>query len=90
MWIDSQECMGAGTCEQIAPEVFHGAGDGTWVVKEDAAFFGATTVIDGFSERGHGPSGAAGIARVPDHLQETVIDAAEACPASASTWRFDQ
>ena len=77
VWIEPSECMGAGTCEQIAPEVFHPRGDGTWVVKEDGSFFGATTVFDGAAA----PDGPDGVARIPDHLVETVIDAAEQCPA---------
>lgn len=76
VWIDPHECMGAGTCEQIAPEVFHARGDGTWVVKEDAAFFGSTTVFDGISA----PDGAGGVARIPDIVLDAVLDAAEQCP----------
>jgi ferredoxin len=81
VWIDPTECMGAGTCEQIAPEVFHPRDDGTWAVKESADFFGTTTVFDGASRPGHGPDGPDGIARIPEVLFETVVDAAEQCPA---------
>jgi ferredoxin len=81
VWIDPVECMGAGTCEQIAPDVFTSSGDGTWVVKEDGGWFGATTVFDGANAPGHGPSGAVGVARVPDELADWVMDAAEQCPA---------
>ncbi len=80
LWIDGAECLGAGTCEQIAPEVFSAHDDGTWVVKEDAAFFGVNTVFDGGDGPGHGPSGPSGIARVPEPLIESIIDAAEQCP----------
>jgi ferredoxin len=73
VWIDNVECMGAGTCEQIAPDVFVGSDDGTWVVKEDARHFGTTVVFDG------GPDG--GRARIPHHLVDDVVDAAEMCPA---------
>ena len=76
VWIDPADCMGAGTCEQIAPPVFHPRGDGTWVVKEDAGFFGTTTLFDGTSA----PDGAGGTARIPDGLLDAVIDAAEQCP----------
>lgn len=76
VWIDPHECMGAGTCEQIAPEVFHPRGDGTWVVKEDARFFGTTRIFDGIDQ----PGGIAGIARIPDGLFDMVLDAAEQCP----------
>jgi ferredoxin len=69
VWIDTDECMGAGTCEQIAPQVFTSTGDGVWTVKEDARYFGATRTM---------PSGAP--ARVPDDLVDAVLDAAEQCP----------
>ena len=77
VWIDPTECMGAGTCEQIAPAVFHSRGDGTWVVKEDASFFGNSRVFDGIAA----PDGPDGLARIPNPLLDTVIDAAEQCPA---------
>jgi ferredoxin len=77
VWIEPAACMGAGTCEQVAPQVFAPRGDGTWVVKEDEAFFGTTTVFDGTSGAG---SGSHGVARVPDPLLDAVIDAAELCP----------
>ena len=70
VWIDPNECMGAGTCEMIAPAVFADNGDGIWTVKEDARYFGETVVM---------PSG--GMARVPDSLVDHVLDAAEQCPA---------
>jgi ferredoxin len=78
--IDADACMGAGTCAQIAPEVFQARHDGTWAVKEDAAYFGATVVFDGLSGDGHGPDGFQGQARVPDHLVDLVVEAAEECP----------
>ena len=81
VWIEQTECMGAGTCEQIAPEVFGGRSDGVWVVKEDASHFGVTTVFDGVDAPGHGPDGAGGIARVPETLTDLTMDAAEECPA---------
>jgi ferredoxin len=80
VWIDADACMGAGTCAQIAPAVFHSRGDGTWVVKEEVAHFGATIVFDGLSGEGHGPGGFAGQARVPATLLDLVIEAAEECP----------
>jgi ferredoxin len=81
VWIDPAECMGAGTCEQIAPDVFQARGDGIWAVKEDATFFGATTIFDGSGGPGRGPDGPHGTARVPDDIFESVVDAAEQCPA---------
>lgn len=80
VWIDPFSCMGAGTCEQAVPEVFADRGDGLWAVKEDASFFGTTTVFDGSAGSGHGPDGAAGKARVPLELLDLVTEAAEECP----------
>jgi ferredoxin len=80
VWIDGDACMGAGTCSQIAPEVFHPRSDGIWAVKEDSAYFGETTVFDGTVSPGHGPEGFGGRARVPDQLLDVVIEAAEECP----------
>ncbi len=81
VWIDPVLCTGAGTCEQIVPEVFSSRGDGLWAVKEDAVFFGITTIFDGLPGDGHGPDGTGGLARVPEQLHDEVIDAAEMCPA---------
>lgn len=80
VWIDPSECMGAGTCEQAVPEVFVERRDGTWAVQESAQYFGTTTVFDGQTGDGHGPEGVSGRARVPEHLLEFVVDAAEECP----------
>jgi ferredoxin len=73
--------MGAGTCAQIVPEVFEARRDGTFAVKEDAAYFEAAVVFDGLPGEGHGPDGFQGQARVPDHLVDLVVEAAEECPA---------
>jgi ferredoxin len=81
VWIDGDACMGAGTCSQIAPEVFHPRDDGTWAVKEDQHHFGETVIFDGSSGRGHGPDGFEGRARIPEVLLESVVDAAAECPA---------
>jgi ferredoxin len=81
VWIDSDQCMGAGTCADIVPDVFTARHDGTWAVKEDAAHFGATVVFDGLPGDGHGPDGLAGQARIPAHLMDLVVDAADECPA---------
>ena len=80
VWIDGDACMGAGTCSQVAPDVFHARGDGTWAVKEEAAHFGETVIFDGSSAPGHGPDGYGGKARIPDGMLEVVIEAAEECP----------
>jgi ferredoxin len=81
VWIDQDECMGAGTCEQIAPLVFESRTDGVWVVREDADLFGSATIFDGKDGETHGPAGAAGVARVPESLTDWVIEAAEECPS---------
>jgi len=80
VWIEPSECMGAGTCEQVAPEVFVERRDGVWAVRESAEFFGSDTVFDGGAGVGHGPEGPSGRARVPEHLLDVVIDAADECP----------
>lgn len=80
VWIDPAECMGAGTCAQIAPHVFTARGDGTWVVQEHEQYFGTRVVFDGGSGPGHSPDGAHGIARVPEALFDAVIEAADQCP----------
>ena len=73
--------MGAGTCAEIVPDVFSARHDGTWAVKEAAAHFGSTIVFNGLSGDGHGPDGIEGQARVPSHLVDVVVEAAEECPA---------
>lgn len=80
VWIDTDECMGAGTCAQIAPQTFVDRGDGVWAVKESAAFFESEVVFDGLAGEGHGPDGHEGRARVPESLLDLVIEAAEECP----------
>jgi len=80
VWIDADACMGAGTCAQIAPEVFHERHDGIWAVKEDPSHFDRLVVFDGLSGEGHGPEGSQGKARVPEALLELVLEAAEECP----------
>jgi ferredoxin len=81
VWIEADACMGAGTCAQIAPEVFHERNDGTWAVKEGSFHFDRMVVFDGLSGDGHGPDGFEGRARVPEPLRELVLEAAEECPA---------
>ena len=58
VWIDADQCMGAGTCASIAPEVFVPRSDGIWAVRQLAEDFGETTVFDGGAGPGHGPEGA--------------------------------
>ena len=67
VWIDQDLCTGDGLCEEIAPAVFMLLDDGLAYVKE-----GAHVCSD--------PGGAAGVALVPDDLEESVSEAAEECP----------
>lgn len=80
VWIDTDECMGAGTCAQIAPQIFIDRGDGVWAVKESASYFDREVVFDGLTGEGHGPDGYEGRARVPESLLDLVVEAAEECP----------
>ena len=67
VWIDHDECMGAGTCESAAPSLFAMAGDGLAYVKE-----GGRVVMKRGSEAK---------VNVPRELEEQLIEAAEGCPA---------
>ena len=80
VWIDQDLCTGDGICEEITPDVFTERGDGLWVVKEEAKHFGETILYDGKDGPGHGPEGARGLARIPDHLIEDALESAEECP----------
>ena len=75
VWIDHDECMGAGTCASVAPSLFAMAGDGLAYAKE-----GGRAVV----KRGH-----EGTVTVPDHLEEQLIEAAEACPAECIVIELD-
>jgi ferredoxin len=66
VWIDQKACVGNGVCAEICPEAFVLA-DG------DIAF-----VLDGDRVL---PEGEAGNLTVPAHLEASVVDAAEECPA---------
>ena len=81
VWIDTELCMGAGTCEQIAPDVFRARPDGLWAVAESRERFELETIFDGGSGPGHGPAGAVGVARVPVESESLVVEAADECPA---------
>ena len=80
IWIDQDLCMGAGTCEQLAPDLFEARGDGLWVVKETASHWGQSKVFDGGPGSGHGPTGVEGQARLPAALVDAALEAAEECP----------
>ena len=67
VWIDQDLCTGDGLCEEIAPAVFTLLDDGLAYVKES-------------DQVRSDPGGAAGMALVPDDLEDAVIEAAEECP----------
>jgi ferredoxin len=76
VWIDQDLCTGDGLCAEICPDVFFGQDDGLYYVKEEANHYGSQTLFDGKAN----DAGAAGQARVPDGLLDSVIEAAEECP----------
>ena len=80
VWIDQDLCTGDGICSEICPDVFVSRDDGLWVVKEEASHFGSTIIFDGAEGAGHGPDFGKGVARIPDSLIDTAVDAAEECP----------
>ena len=80
IWIDQNECMGAGTCEQIAPEMFRSMGDGLWAVRESAEYFEQPIIFDGGAGPGRGPLGSAGMARVPAELMDLALETIDECP----------
>ena len=61
-------------------DVFTARDDGLWVVKEESKHFGTTVVFDGSEGAGHGPDGGRGVARIPDSLLDSAVEAAEECP----------
>lgn len=67
VWIDQDLCTGDGLCEEIAPAVFTLLDDGLAYVKEG-------------DEVHDDPGGQAGIAAVPEALEDAVQEAAEECP----------
>src|SRR6202021_545328 len=67
VWIDQDLCTGDGLCEEIAPAVFTLLDDGLAYVKEG-------------SDVKNEPGGSAGMAMVPEDLEEAVQEASEECP----------
>lgn len=76
VWIDQDLCTGDGLCEEVCPNVFFGADDGLYYVKESAEDWGTETLYDGETN----PAMGEGRARIPAHLLEAVIESAEECP----------
>ena len=67
VWIDQDLCTGDGLCEEIAPAVFTLLDDGLAYVKEG-------------DEIKNEPGGSAGMANVPNDLEDAVVEASEECP----------
>ena len=67
VWIDQDLCTGDGLCEEIAPAVFTLLDDGLAYVKEG-------------DQVKNDPGGSAGMALVPEDLDDAVTEAAEECP----------
>ncbi len=67
VWIDQDLCTGDGLCEEICPQVFSLLEDGLAYVKEGDRVL-------------NGPGGSAGLAAVPEDLEDAVREAAEECP----------
>jgi ferredoxin len=77
VWIDQDLCTGDGLCAEIAPDVFYLDDDGLAYVQEDAKHFGETVQFNPACGRS---GGAKGLARVPEGLVDSVIEASEECP----------
>lgn len=74
VWIDQTICTGDGLCQEIAPEVFFSFDDGLYYVKQ-------VNDKTGLDENGQPKlQMGRGLADVPDHLLDSVIEAAEECP----------
>jgi ferredoxin len=67
VWIDQDLCTGDGLCTDHAPAVFTLLEDGIAYVKD-------------LGQVQNDPGGAAGLARVPYHLEADVVAAADDCP----------
>lgn len=70
-WIDQDICTGDGLCQEVCPELYFGADDGLFYVKDvnEKANLGNPRLRMGN-----------GLAYVPDHLVDAAIEAAEDCP----------
>ncbi len=70
-WIDQDLCTGDGLCEEICPDIFFGADDGLFYVREVGE---RKNMADPRLKMG------TGLAFVPDNLLDAAIEAAEECP----------
>ena len=79
VWIDQELCTGAGECARNVPDVFWMGDDLLARVKEEAAHFDETVLLDpDLSAREGEPARA----RVPESLEAAVEDAAAQCPGA--------
>jgi ferredoxin len=78
VWIDQDLCTGDGLCAEIAPDVFQMHDDGLAYVKEVPwpNLLGPDGVGNGTPQL----QMAEGMATVPEHLVDDVIESSEACP----------
>jgi ferredoxin len=67
VWIDQKACVGNGICEELSPEVFALVDGGIAYVRDGNRLL---------------PDGPAGVLTVPGSLEESVVEAAEECPAA--------
>lgn len=65
VWIDQDLCTGDGLCAEICPRVFTMADDGLAYVQQDGVVR---------------PAGPAGLAEVPEGLEDAVEEAISECP----------
>ena len=71
VWIDQDLCTGDGLCEEVCPDLFFGADDGLFYVKDK-------------NEKANPDNPrlrmATGLAFVPNELIDAAVEAAEECP----------
>lgn len=75
VWIDQDLCTGDALCAEICPEIFFMHDDGLAYVKQ---VDDRTGLLNGAPK--HRMGGDDGLVDVPEHLLESVVEAAEECP----------
>lgn len=68
VWVDQDLCVGNGICEELCPEVFAVLDGGIAYVRADGRVL-------------MNPGGPGSVAAVPTGFEESVVEAAEECPA---------
>lgn len=71
VWIDQDLCTGDGLCEEVCPDLFFGADDGLFYVKEKGE---RGDILNPRLRMGNG------LAFVPEALIDAAVEAAEECP----------